>query len=129
VETLTEDAPPELKRHGEQLESLLRAFVANGGSVIEASALSSSSLKIEVEAAKQKRQQYLSDEEAASRMQIILDDVELNLDEKLRAIYAVDNRVLGWDSNRWAGMLTSTPQAVRKTDWWKTDRQRLIGVD
>ncbi len=43
----------------------------------------------------------------------------------MRAIYAIDNRVLGWDSPKWAKALKVKSQAIRKTEWWRIDRVRL----
>jgi hypothetical protein len=46
-------------------------------------------------------------------------------DQKMRAIYAIDNRALGWDSPKWAQVLRVTDAAIRKCDWWREDRLRL----
>jgi hypothetical protein len=56
----------------------------------------------------------------------IAGDKAKTTDQKMRAIYAIDNRVLGWDSPKWSSVLHVTDAAVRKCDWWKQDRPRLI---
>ena len=48
-------------------------------------------------------------------------------DQKMRAIYAIDNRAVGWNSSKWAEVLSVTAAAVRQTDWWREDRPRLTG--
>ena len=48
-------------------------------------------------------------------------------DEKMRAIYAIDNRVLGWTSVKWAEVLGVSDPAIRQTDWWKHEREKLRG--
>jgi len=57
----------------------------------------------------------------------IAHDASKTTDQKMAAIYAVDNRVLAWDSPQWAELLGVSDAAVRKTDWWKRDRSRLKG--
>jgi hypothetical protein len=54
-------------------------------------------------------------------------DASKTTDQKMRAIHAIDNRVVGWDSPKWASVLHVSDAAVRKTDWWKNDRPRLRG--
>jgi hypothetical protein len=46
-------------------------------------------------------------------------------DERMRMIYAIDNRVLGWTSDKWAQVLRVSDSAVRQTDWWRSGRKRL----
>ncbi len=47
-------------------------------------------------------------------------------DDRMREIYERDNRVIAWDSVRWAGLLGVTDAAIRKATWWKTDRVSLL---
>lgn len=63
----------------------------------------------------------------AEQIQIIAirDNPKLGVDEKMRAIYAIDNRALGWDSNRWGEMLGCTANNIRMQEWWRVDRKRL----
>jgi hypothetical protein len=44
----------------------------------------------------------------------------------MRAILALDRRLLAWDSLRWADLLGVTPSAIRQTPFWKEDRGRAI---
>jgi hypothetical protein len=48
------------------------------------------------------------------------------VEDRMRAICAVDLRYLEWDSPTWAKLLDCTPEAVRKSDFWKLDRPRAI---
>ena len=54
----------------------------------------------------------------------ILGEAESNksADDRMRAIYKIDHRVLGWKSPQWAELLKVTPSAIRKTRWWMVDR-------
>jgi len=54
-------------------------------------------------------------------------DGKMTADQKMRSIYAIDKRALGWDSPKWADVLRVSDAAIRKTDWWKIDRPRLCG--
>jgi hypothetical protein len=47
-------------------------------------------------------------------------------DDRMRAIYRIDTRVLAWDSPRWGCVLGITDAAARKTKWWKVDRLVLL---
>ena len=66
----------------------------------------------------------VADENAVAIINIASDHT-MTTDQKMRSIYDIDNRALGWDSPKWASMLNVTDAAVRKTDWWKIDRLRL----
>ena len=57
----------------------------------------------------------------------VAQDSEKSADERLRTIYTIDNRSLGWSSRKWADVLRVSDAAVRQTDWWKIDRKRLRG--
>jgi hypothetical protein len=57
----------------------------------------------------------------------IAGDKSKTADQKMRDIYAIDNRVVGWDSPKWGKVLGVSADAIRQTDWWKKDRKRLIG--
>lgn len=46
-------------------------------------------------------------------------------DRRMREIYEVDRRCLGWKSTVWAQLLNVKSPAIRQTDFWKVDRQRL----
>jgi hypothetical protein len=59
----------------------------------------------------------------------IAEDQEMTADQRMRAIHAADNRVVGYDSPRWAKILGITAAAVRSTDWWRHERPRLRGSD
>ena len=56
-------------------------------------------------------------------------DRRMTADQKLRAIHALDGTRLGWSSERWSELLNVSGAAIRNTDWWTTDRKRLIGHD
>jgi hypothetical protein len=56
-------------------------------------------------------------------------DCSKSADERMRTIYTLDNRALGWKSPKWASVLGVKDAAVRQTAWWKEDRPRLIGRD
>ncbi|MCI0460798.1 MAG: hypothetical protein L0Z62_27940 [Gemmataceae bacterium] len=56
-------------------------------------------------------------------------DATKTADEKMRAIYAIDSRALGWTSEKWAKVLNVTGSAIRQVDWWRIDRVRLRGRD
>jgi hypothetical protein len=55
----------------------------------------------------------------------VAQDLTKTADERMRTIYVIDNRVVGWTSGKWAEALSVTDAAVRQTDWWKIDRKRL----
>jgi hypothetical protein len=68
----------------------------------------------------------VADENALAVLKVV-QDLTRTADERMRAIYAIDSRVVGWTSGKWAEALTVTDAAVRQTDWWRTDRKRLRG--
>jgi hypothetical protein len=47
-------------------------------------------------------------------------------DDKMRAICAIDRQYLGWKSPQWADLLGISEPAIRKTMFWREDRQRAI---
>ena len=47
-------------------------------------------------------------------------------DDRMRDIFAIDERVIAYNSNKWAEILGVTPSAVRQCPWWKEDRARVI---
>ena len=61
----------------------------------------------------------------------IASDATKTTEQKMRAIYAIDNRVVGWDSPKWACVLIGpngknvSEAMIRKTHWWKEERPRL----
>jgi hypothetical protein len=59
------------------------------------------------------------------RIYHVAQDTSKTADERMRAIYTIDNRVLGWTSDRWSDVLGVSAPAVRQTGWWKTERPRL----
>jgi hypothetical protein len=50
-------------------------------------------------------------------------------DTKMRKICRIDRRFLGHDSEQWAGLLGVTGPAIRRTDFWRTERQKAIEAD
>jgi hypothetical protein len=66
----------------------------------------------------------VADENAVAIINIA-GDATKTAEQKMRTIYAIDNRVVGWDSPKWASVLGVSDAAVRKTDWWIEDRPRL----
>jgi hypothetical protein len=68
----------------------------------------------------------VADENAIAIIKVAEDPTKTT-DEKMRAIYAIDSRAVGWDSPRWAKVLQVTPPAIRQTDWWRQERKRLRG--
>jgi hypothetical protein len=66
----------------------------------------------------------LGDESTFAIIKIAQDKAK-SADERMRNIWVIDNRVLAWNSPKWAKVLGVTDAAVRKTDWWKVDRSRL----
>jgi hypothetical protein len=67
----------------------------------------------------------VADENAVAIVNMAQDSTK-SADERMRAIYAIDSRALGWKSTRWAAILSVSAPAVRQTDWWKTYRKRLL---
>jgi hypothetical protein len=57
----------------------------------------------------------------------VAQDPERTVDERMRDIYIIDNRAVGWTSGKWAEVLRVTAAAVRQTGWWKHERKRLRG--
>jgi hypothetical protein len=53
-------------------------------------------------------------------------DTSKTVDERMRSIYAIDNRALGWTSPKWAKVLGVSDAAVRQTEWWTKERRRLM---
>jgi hypothetical protein len=53
----------------------------------------------------------------------------LSVDQKMRAICAIDRRHLGQPSPWWARLLGVTAAAIRKTLFWKRDRRQAIDAD
>jgi hypothetical protein len=68
----------------------------------------------------------VTDENALAIIEVA-QDASKSADDRMRAIYAIDNRVVGWRSGKWSKVLRVTAAAVRQTDWWKTERTRLRG--
>jgi hypothetical protein len=68
----------------------------------------------------------VADESALAILNVAKDSAR-TADERMRVIYAIDNRTVGWTSGRWAEVLEVTAAAVRQTDWWKNERRRLRG--
>lgn len=64
-------------------------------------------------------------EENTVRILAISQDTKLSADQRMRQIYEIDARCLGWLSPKWAKLLAVTPEAVRQTPWWREDRKRL----
>jgi hypothetical protein len=50
-------------------------------------------------------------------------------DSKMREICGIDRRFLGYESPQWADLLGVSDAAIRKTPFWKQDRQRAIEAD
>jgi hypothetical protein len=50
-------------------------------------------------------------------------------DTKMRNICAIDLRFLAWDSEQWSELLGVTAAAIRKTHFWRKDRQPAIDAD
>jgi hypothetical protein len=48
---------------------------------------------------------------------------DASTDEKLRAIYDIDYRVVAWKSPRWSKLLGVSDAMIRDTSWWKVDRK------
>jgi hypothetical protein len=67
----------------------------------------------------------VADENALAIVKLAGDSTK-TADERMRAIYAIDNRAVGYTSTRWATILSVSAPAVRQTDWWKIDRKRLL---
>jgi hypothetical protein len=55
----------------------------------------------------------------------VAQDTTRTADQKMRDIYAIDNRVVGWNSPKWARVLRVKDAAIRQTEWWKEERKRL----
>jgi hypothetical protein len=55
----------------------------------------------------------------------VAQDAAKTADERMRMIYAIDNRALGWKSAKWADVLEVSDAAIRQTHWWKIERKRL----
>jgi hypothetical protein len=68
----------------------------------------------------------VADENAVTIMNVAQDQT-ISADDKMRRIYAIDNRAIGWNSTKWARLLRITPQAVRQCEWWRTERKQLRG--
>lgn len=64
--------------------------------------------------------------ETATRILAIAHDKSRSADEKMRAIYEMDARALGWKSTRWSDLLGVSDSAIRQTDWWIEARKRLL---
>ena len=67
--------------------------------------------------------------DTAARVYAVARDESKTVDQKQREIYALDNRALAWDGQRWATLLKASASAARNTRWWKEDRKRLSGGD
>lgn len=73
--------------------------------------------------------------EDAARLYALASDRSRSVDQRMREIYALYHPALGWTSEHWRRVLSAasrrkvSPQAVRKTDWWREDRARLRGCD
>jgi hypothetical protein len=52
----------------------------------------------------------------------------LSVDDRIRAICAIDIRFISWDSRGWAELLGVADGAVRNTPYWKEDRKRAIAA-
>jgi hypothetical protein len=50
-------------------------------------------------------------------------------DSRMREICGIDRRFLGYNSTQWAQLLSTSDAAIRKTPFWKQDRQRAIEAD
>jgi hypothetical protein len=50
-------------------------------------------------------------------------------DTKMRMICGSDRRFLAWDSEQWSELLGVSSPAIRKTPFWREDRQRAIEAD
>lgn len=72
------------------------------------------------------RVEAVADENAVAIIRIA-EDVSRTTEERMRDIYTIDNRAVGWDSPKWGKVLRVTDAAVRKTNWWKIERPRLRG--
>jgi hypothetical protein len=69
-------------------------------------------------------------EESALGIMSIAQNEKLSADERMRQIYTLDSRALGWKSPMWARVLRNvTAQAVRQTKWWKVERRKLMRPD
>lgn len=64
-------------------------------------------------------------EEGGEILRIVCSGESAN--EKMKKIYKVDRRFLGYSSEKWADLLHISAAAVRKTHFWKYERPRLIG--
>jgi len=74
----------------------------------------------------QLRLEAVTDENAIAIIKVAEDRTKTT-DEKMRAIYAIDRRAVGWDSPKWARLLGVSAAAIRQTDWWRKERKRLSG--
>jgi hypothetical protein len=59
----------------------------------------------------------------------VAQDSSKTSDQRMAAIYVIDNQVLGWTSAKWASVLRVSDAAVRQTRWWRNDRPKLKGQD
>jgi hypothetical protein len=50
-------------------------------------------------------------------------------DTKMREICGIDRRCLSWDSPDWSDVLGRSEAAIRKTPFWKYDRQKAIEAE
>lgn len=51
------------------------------------------------------------------------------VDDKMRDLCRFDRRYVAWNSNEWAGLLKVSPAAIRKSKFWKHDREDAIVAD
>jgi hypothetical protein len=65
----------------------------------------------------------------AVRVYAIARDKSKSVDERQRALCALDRRFVGFTSDQWGNLLGATGSAARQTNWWKQDRARLIGSE
>jgi hypothetical protein len=47
----------------------------------------------------------------------------------MRGICGIDRRFIEWNSEQWKKLLGVSAAAIRKTDFWRKDRQRAIDAD
>lgn len=50
-------------------------------------------------------------------------------DDRMRDISRIDQRFFGWKSPQWSNLIKVSAAAIRKTKFWKEDRQQAIEQD
>lgn len=61
-----------------------------------------------------------------AQIMTIADKLDINANQKLRAISALDSRFYGKESPELGSLLKITASAIRQTDWWNIDRKEYL---